>query len=99
VAQLNEYARRWQEMSVARGWSEDLTSFTADQMELVLNAASPVVKALAQKEREGAPQDELCLQIYDLARLSAGFMERGDLAEFLRRSQRLLKRQLEQEKA
>jgi len=66
-------------------------------MRLCLNAASPVVRRLAALEREGKAQDEVCLQVYDLARLSAGLMERKDMAEFLSRSQRLLKNQLPEE--
>lgn len=97
VVQLDEEARRFQEMSVARGWSSGMENFTLGQMRLCLNAASPVVRRLAALEREGKTQDEVCLQVYDLARLSAGLMERKDMAEFLSRSQRLLKNQLPEE--
>ncbi len=97
VVQLDEEARRFQEMSVARGWSSGMEDFTLGQMRLCLNAASPVIRRIAELEREGKEQDELCRQIYDLARLSAGLMERKDMAEFLARSQRLLSHQLPEE--
>jgi len=95
VVQLDEQARRFQEMAMARGWAQGMEDFTLNQLEVVLNAASPVVQRLAALEREGKPQDEECLQVYDLARLSAGLMERADMAAFLERSQRILARAME----
>ena len=64
------------------------------QQQVVFNAASPVVKALAQAERDGQAQDDQLLQIYDLARLAGGFMDPNEMAEFVRRSQRLMRTQL-----
>ena len=61
----------------------------------MFNAASPVVKAIAKAERDEETKDDMLLQIYDLARLAGGFMEPAEMAEFIRRSQRLLQQGME----
>jgi molecular chaperone HtpG len=97
VIQLNEQARRWQEMMQlnAMGDADMMRSMMKNQIEVVFNASNPVVKALAKAERNGTPMDEELLQTYDLARLAGGFMEPEALAEFIRRSQRFLERGME----
>ena len=97
VIQLNEQSRRWQEMMQmnAMGDPEMFKSMMKSQQEVVFNAASPVVKAIARAERDEEAKDDMLLQVYDLARLAGGFMEPAEMAEFIRRSQRLLQMGLE----
>ncbi len=98
VIQLNEQSRRWQEMMQmnAMGDADMFKGMMKSQQEVVFNAASPVVQALAKAERDGSGNDELLLQVYDLARLAGGFMDPSELAQFIRRSQRLMQAGLEQ---
>jgi molecular chaperone HtpG len=98
VIQINEQSRRWQEMMQMNAMGDDnaYRAMLKGQQQMVFNAASPVVKALAKAEREGHPQDDQLLQIYDLARLAGGFMDPNEMAGFVRRSQQMMRRQLEQ---
>ena len=66
--------------------------FIKDQAKLVLNASSPVVEKILLKEKENENQDEICLQIYDLARLTSGMMEPKELSTFIGRSQKLIEK-------
>ena len=97
VIQLDEQARRWQEMMQmnSMGDMDMYKDMMKSQQEVVFNAANPVVKALARAEREGEGKDELLLQVYDLARLSGGFMDPSEIAQFIRRSQQLMQAGLE----
>ena len=97
VIQLNEQMRRWQEMGMFSTHDRKMAAEMLDrQLELVLNAASPVVQKLAaaEKKEEGSA-DSLCCQVFDLARLGAGLMNPDDLMAFVHRSQEMLAGQVE----
>lgn len=64
--------------------------FIKDQAKLVLNTNSSVIEKILLKEKQDENQDEICLQIYDLARLTSGMMEPKELNTFIERSQKLI---------
>jgi len=96
VIQLDEQSRRWQEMMTLQSGNPDMFKGMMDgQQQVVFNAANPVVKALAKAYRDGRGDDEALLQVYDLARLAAGYLQPEEMAAFIRRSQSLLKKNTE----
>ena len=86
---LDENMQRMQESNMYGMGNMD---FIKDQAKLVLNASSPVVEKILLKEKENENQDEICLQIYDLARLTSGMMEPKELSTFIGRSQKLIEK-------
>ena len=77
----DEQMRRYKEMSVIYGQDFSIPA----RYTLVLNRANETVKNLA-KMPEGELRDLLCLQLYDLARMSSRPLEADDLRNFLKRS-------------
>lgn len=61
-----------------------------DMYNLVLNRRSATVQALEKRDPEDEMTKMLCLQIYDLARLSAGPLENAEITAFLERSQKMV---------
>lgn len=61
-----------------------------DMYNLVLNRRSATVQALENRDPEDEMTKMLCLQIYDLARLSAGPLENAEITAFLERSQKMV---------
>ncbi|MBN2878803.1 MAG: molecular chaperone HtpG [Clostridia bacterium] len=86
---LDENMQRMQESNMFGMGNMD---FIKDQAKLVLNTSSPVVEKILEKEKSGEAQDEICLQIYDLARLTSGMMEQKELSTFIERSQKLIEK-------
>jgi molecular chaperone HtpG len=84
---LDENMQRMQNSNM---FGMDNMSFIKDQAKLVLNTNSPVVEKILENEKDGKAQDEICLQIYDLARLTSGMMEPKELSTFIERSQKLI---------
>jgi len=84
---LDENMQRMQNSNM---FGMDNTDFIKDQAKLVLNTNSPVVEKILDGEKEDKAQDEICLQIYDLARLTSGMMEPKELSTFIERSQKLI---------
>ena len=84
---LDENMQRMQESNM---FGMNNMDFIKDQAKLVLNTNSPVVEKILEKEKDEKSQDEICLQIYDLARLTAGMMEPKELSSFIERSQKLI---------
>lgn len=89
--QLNEFVRRWQEMGMfSSNDREQAFQMIDQQIELVVNSNSPVIRTLIEREKASEPTDEICGQIFDLARLGAGLMHPNDLTSFVKRSQSML---------
>ena len=86
---LDENMQRMQESNM---FGMNNMDFIKDQAQLVLNTSSPVVEKILADEKEGKKRDEICLQIYDLARLTSGMMEQKELTEFIQRSQTLIEK-------
>ncbi|MEX1378052.1 MAG: molecular chaperone HtpG [Eubacteriales bacterium] len=86
---LDENMQRMQESNMYGMGNMD---FIKDQAKLVLNTNSHVVEKILEKEKESENQDEICLQIYDLARLTSGMMEPKELSNFIERSQKLIEK-------
>lgn len=84
---LDENMQRMQNSNM---FGMDNMDFIKDQAKLVLNTNSPVVEKILASEKEQEQQDEICLQIYDLARLTSGLMEPKELSTFIERSQKLI---------
>lgn len=61
-----------------------------DMYNLVLNRRSATVQSLENRDPEDEMTKMLCLQIYDLARLSAGPLENAEITAFLERSQKMV---------
>ncbi len=61
-----------------------------DMYHLVLNRRSATVQSLENRDPEDEMTKMLCLQIYDLARLSAGPLENAEITAFLERSQKMV---------
>ncbi len=80
-----EQSRRFREMSVLYG--QDF-SFPV-KYDLVINSASETVRGLAAME-DGDIKKLLCVQLYDLARLSSRPLEGEDLKAFMKRSNELV---------
>ena len=80
----DEQMRRYKEMSAIYGQDFSIPA----KYTLVLNRACETVKNLAGMP-EGDLRDKICLQLYDLARLSSRPLESDDLRNFLRRSSEL----------
>ena len=89
---LDENMQRMQESNMFGMGNMD---FIKDQAKLVLNTNSNVVEKILEKEKESKGQDEICLQIYDLARLTSGMMEPKELSSFIERSQKLIEKLVE----
>ena len=86
---LDENMQRMQESNM---FGMNNMDFIKDQAQLVLNTSSPVVEKILSDEKQGKQQDEICLQIYDLARLTSGMMEQKELTTFIERSQKLIEK-------
>ena len=78
----NEFMRRMKEMSAMNGMS--MWGGMPDSYTLMLNANSPVIAGLADKNEE--EQKNTIKQLYDLARLSKNLLKGKDLNEFVKRS-------------
>ena len=83
----DEQMRRYKEMSAIYGQDFSLPA----KYTLVLNRACPTVKALAEMQ-DAELRKELCVQLFDLARLSSRPLEADDLRAFLKRSNDLAAR-------
>ncbi len=83
----DEQMRRYKEMSAIYGQDFSMPA----KYTLVLNRACPTVKALSQMRDEDLKK-ELCVQLYDLARMSSRPLEADDLKAFLKRSNSLASR-------
>lgn len=84
---LDENMQRMQNSNM---FGMDNMDFIKDQAKLVLNTNNPVVEKILENEKIDKTQDEICLQIYDLARLTSGMMEPKELSTFIERSQKLI---------
>lgn len=89
---LDESMQRMQEMKM---YGMDNNDFIKDQASLMLNTNSPVIQKILTQETKDTAQDDLCLQIYDLARLTSGMMNPKDLSKFVQRSQKLLEKMVD----
>ena len=78
----NEFMRRMKEMSAMNGMS--MWGGMPDNYTLMLNANSPVIAGLVDKNEE--EQNNTIKQLYDLARLSKNLLKGKDLNEFVKRS-------------
>ena len=78
----NEFMRRMKEMSAMNGMS--MWGGMPDSYTLILNANSPVIAGLIDKNEE--EQNNTIKQLYDLARLSKNLLKGKDLNEFVKRS-------------
>ena len=78
----NEFMRRMKEMSAMNGMS--MWGGMPDSYTLMLNANSPVIAGLIDKNEE--EQKNTIKQLYDLARLSKNLLKGKDLNEFVKRS-------------
>ena len=78
----NEFMRRMKEMSAMNGMS--MWGGMPDSYTLMLNANSPVIAGLVDKNEE--EQKNTIKQLYDLARLSKNLLKGKDLNEFVKRS-------------
>ena len=78
----NEFTRRMKEMSAMNGMS--MWGGMPDSYTLMLNANSPVIAGLVDKNEE--EQKNTIHQLYDLARLSKNLLKGKDLNEFVKRS-------------
>ena len=78
----NEFMRRMKEMSAMNGMS--MWGGMPDSYTLMLNANSPVIAGLVDKNEE--EQNNTIKQLYDLARLSKNLLKGKDLNEFVKRS-------------
>ena len=78
----NEFMRRMKEMSAMNGMS--MWGGMPDSYTLMLNANSPVIAGLVDKNEE--EQKNTIHQLYDLARLSKNLLKGKDLNEFVKRS-------------
>ena len=74
--------RRMKEMSAMNGMS--MWGSMPDSYTLMLNANSPVIAGLVDKNEE--EQNNTIKQLYDLARLSKNLLKGKDLNEFVKRS-------------
>ena len=86
---LDENMQRMQQSNMYGMGNMD---FIKDQAKLVLNTSSKVVEKILEKEKQDENQDEICLQIYDLARLTSGLLEPKELSSFIERSQKLIEK-------
>lgn len=83
----NEFMRRWREMSSIRGGMNFYGSLP-ESYTVKVNMENPVIgKIWADKENTG----DTLHQVVDLALLSKGLLKGKDLAEFIARSEELLK--------
>ena len=78
----NEFMRRMKDMSAMGGMS--MWGGMPDSYTLMLNANSPVIAGLVDKNEE--EQNNTIKQLYDLARLSKNLLKGKDLNEFVKRS-------------
>lgn len=78
----NEFMRRMKEMSAMNGMA--MWGGMPDNYTLILNANSPVIAGLVDKNEE--EQNNTIKQLYDLARLSKNLLKGKDLNEFVKRS-------------
>ncbi len=81
----DEQMRRFKEMSVVYGQSFQMP----DRYTLVLNRRSPTVQRVAKME-DGEIRKLMQQQIYDLAKLQSRPLEKEELKNFLKRSNKLL---------
>ena len=83
----NEFMRRWREMSSIGGGMNFYGSLP-ESYTVKVNMENPVIgKIWADKENTG----DTLHQVVDLALLSKGLLKGKDLAEFIARSEELLK--------
>lgn len=98
VAHVNEFLRRSDEMRATGGgmpWMQpgDIN----DSIELVINPNNAVITKIASLEDSNDSEDavnELCLQVFDLAKLTAGLLRPDDMADFLKRSSSILSKSI-----
>ena len=90
----DEHMRRYKEMSAIYGQDFSLPA----KYTLVLNRACPTVKALKDMKDEDL-RKELCVQLYDLARMASRPLEAEELKAFLKRSNSLAARLAEEKQA
>ncbi len=91
VLTVSEQSRRMQEMTrMYGGISPDL--FPVEET-LVLNLSSGVIQKITEKDTEAAKQ--MCLQIYDIARLAQRPLDKDSLAAFIARSAAIMEKALE----
>ena len=83
----NEFMRRMKEMSAMNGMS--MWGGMPDSYTLMLNANSPVIAGLVDKNEE--EQKNTIKQLYDLARLSKNLLKGKDLNEFVKNSFEVMK--------
>ena len=83
----NEFMRRMKEMSAMNGMS--MWGGMPDSYTLMLNANSPVIAGLVDKNEE--EQKNTIHQLYDLARLSKNLLKGKDLNEFVKNSFEVMK--------
>lgn len=81
----DEQMRRFKEMSVVYGQSFAMP----DRYTLVLNRRNPTVQRVAQME-DGEIKQMMQQQIFDLAKLSSRPLEKDELKDFLKRSNKLM---------
>lgn len=79
----NEWMRRMKEMS-AMGGGMSFYGDMPDSHTMMLNANSPVITSLADKDE--AAQTEAIQQLYDLARLSKNLLKGKELDDFIKRN-------------
>ena len=80
----NEWMRRMKEMEQMGGGPMSFYGSMPDSYTLMLNANSPVITGLLDKDE--AAQEATIRQIYDLALLSKNLLKGKDLSEFVRRN-------------
>jgi molecular chaperone HtpG len=98
VVLLAEHSRRMQEMTRRFG-NPGIGGFPLEQT-LVLNSKNNLIARLAElKNREDRKEETemICRHVYDLAMLNHKPLEPGDMAEFVKRSNKLLTRLAELE--
>ncbi|MBR4155445.1 MAG: molecular chaperone HtpG [Bacteroidales bacterium] len=84
----NEFMRRMKEMS-AMGGGMQMWGSMPDSYTLMLNANSPVIAGLLDKNEE--EQKNTIKHLYDLARLSKNLLKGKDLNEFIKNSFEVMK--------
>ena len=84
-----EESRRMQEMMKMYSMGADPSMFGPTEETLVLNASHPLVKFLSSQEG-GEYQEDICLQLYDLALLSHGSLSPEEMTAFIQRTNKLL---------
>ncbi|HIS04035.1 MAG TPA: molecular chaperone HtpG [Candidatus Pullichristensenella avicola] len=88
---VDEQTRRFSDMS--RQWGRDLN--LPEKRTLVLNSKHPVVQWL-EKQGEDERAQQMCAQVFDLAEMARQPLVADRMVEFLRRSNALLTRMIEQ---